>query len=347
MLGNYNKGELIRMKKVYLGIVTILIVLFLLLSLSACSGTVSTKESGEGEEFEFKRKIELVVGFGAGSGTDTTSRAIAPVLEKILGVPVVVTNIEGSGGVKGLEYAAKQPADGYTYMITTQSLILADIQELSKTRIMEDFVPVTRLVQSSVLVATREDSQFNTWDEVVEYAKDNPGKLKIGAQTPKGIDALSSRVIFSAFGIDIPFVAFNSGAETKSAVLGGHIEFINADPSEMGDLIEAGEMKGLIVANDERLPMLPDVPCAGDFGHPEVTLGPWRGFVAKKGTPQEALDAMEVAMKKAYESETFQDWLKITGLDQREGYAGQKEFGEIMKEDEAMLRQIFDEYGLY
>jgi tripartite-type tricarboxylate transporter receptor subunit TctC len=183
--------------------------------------------------------VELIVGFGTGSGTDTTSRAIAPELEKVLGVPVVVTNIEGSGGVKGLEYAARQPADGYSYMITTQSLILADIQELSKTRIMDDFVPVTRLVQSSVCIATRKDSQYNTWDEVVSYAKDHPGELKIGAQSPKGIDALSSRVIFKAFEIDIPFVGFNSGAEAKAAVLGGNCEFINADPSEMGDLIKA------------------------------------------------------------------------------------------------------------
>ena len=83
--------------------------------LAGCSGGTSAKAGKTYPE----RKVEIIVGFGAGSGTDITARALSEPLSKVLGVPVVVTNIEGSQGLNGLEYVYKQPADGYTLFLTT------------------------------------------------------------------------------------------------------------------------------------------------------------------------------------------------------------------------------------
>jgi Uncharacterized protein conserved in bacteria len=291
------------------------------------------------------RKIDIVVPFGPGSGTDTTMRALAPSLQKVLGVPIVVQNQAGSGGLRGMEYAAKQPADGYTLFMHTPTHIIAQVSNLSKVKLTENFDPLVGLVQDSVLVTTSAKGRFKVWKDVVDFARQNPGKVTVAGMSPKGIDAVSMRMIAKGAGIDITFVPFGSGAEATSAILGGHVDLANEGPAEAYDMIQGGELRALIVSSDKRLADLPDVPTTHDEGI-NVTTGPWRALAVPKGTPADIVKILEDALEKAFNSEEFQTWRKRVMLDQRPGWRRSQELGQKWKEDIEFFTNAFRELGL-
>jgi tripartite-type tricarboxylate transporter receptor subunit TctC len=305
--------------------------------------TPATGETPAAEAFKFDRKIELVCPWGAGGGADTTLRAFASALEKEVGVPVVVNNVEGGGGVQGSEYTYKQPADGYTYMIGTQSLILVNIQKLMSFDYVEEFVPVTRLVHDTNILVASSKAPYKNFKELIEYIKANPGKVKVGVLTITGVDAFMVKQTFELAGVDVPMIAFNNGAELNAAIIGGHIDLSVAGPAESKGLIESGDMIGIVAAAESRLSMLPDVETTTEQGI-ESLLGPMRGILAKKGTPEEAIKAFEAAAEKAVASTEFQDWAKANSLDQRPGYANAADFQAIWTEQNTVLTELYNKY---
>ncbi|AOT69600.1 tripartite tricarboxylate transporter substrate binding protein [Geosporobacter ferrireducens] len=305
---------------------------------------VNNAEGAADAEFKFERKIELVCPWGAGGGADSTLRAFASALEKEIGVPIVVNNVEGGGGVKGVEYTVKQPADGYTFMLGTQSLLLANIQKLSSVDIYEELIPVTRLVHDTNVIVASGKAPYNNFDELVAYIKENPGKVKCGVMTVTGVDAFTVRETFSEAGVEVPLVAFNNGAEVNAAIIGGHVDLATVGPAEVKGLVESGDMKPIIVASEKRLPMIPDVACTGEKGI-ESYLGPMRGILAKKGTPEAAIKAFEAAAAKAHASDQFQEWTKTVALDQRPGYANSADFQAIWTEQNETLTALFNKFN--
>lgn len=331
---------------------TLFMVLMLVVTLMAvgCSsnapGTNSTDGASDGASdsgFQFKRQIELVVPWGAGGGADSTARAFVNALEKELGVSVVINNVEGGGGVMGLEYTAKQPADGYTFMLGTQSLLLASIQGLTSVDMYEGFVPVTRLVHDTNVIVASSKAPYDNFDELVEYIKANPGKVKVGVMTVTGVDAFTVRQTFDKAGVDVPLIAFNNGAELNAAIIGGHVDLATVGPAEVKGLVESGDMKPIIVASEDRLSMIPDIESTGEKGI-ESFMGPMRGIFAKQGTPEEAIKAFEAAAAKAHASEEFQAFTVLNALDQRPGYANSADFQAIWDEENVSLTELFDKY---
>lgn len=295
------------------------------------------------EGFVFERKIELVCPWGSGGGADTTLRAFASALEKEIGVPVVVNNVEGGGGVQGSEYLQKQPADGYSYQIGTQSLLVVNLQKLMSFDWAAETVPVVKLVHDTNIIVAAKDAPFNNLKELVEYAKANPGTVKAGVLTITGVDALMVAQTFELAGVEIPLVAFNNGAELNAAILGGHISLAVAGPAETKGLIESGDMKGIVAGAENRLSILPDVETTTENGIDSL-LGPMRGIFAKKGTPEEAIKAFSEAATKAAASQEFQDFLKNNALDQRPAFAPYDEFQGIWAEQVTTVQGLYDKY---
>ena len=305
---------------------------------------LSASVSIAGEKFPV-RKIDVIVPYGPGSGTDTTMRALAPSLQKVLGVPVVVQNVAGSGGLRGMEFSAKQPPDGYTLFMCTPTHILAQIQKLSPINLTEKFDPLVGLVQDSTLVTTKAGGRFKTWKEMAAYAKDHPGEVTVAGLSPKGIDAVSMRMLAKAAGIELTFVPFGSGAEATSAILGGHVDLANEGPADAYDMIMGGEQLALLVASDRRLSDLPDVPTSIDEGLNVVT-GPWRALCVPKGVDAEKMVILQDALEKAFNSPEFQEWLKKTMLDQRPGWRRSEDLGKKWQEDLEFFTNAFKELGL-
>ena len=311
---------------------TISLILCLALLLAGCSG------GSKGKGFP-ERKVEIVVGFGAGSGTDVTARALSDPLSKVLGVPVVVTNIEGSQGLNGLEYVYKQPADGYTLMLTTQTQLITQIYGLSEISFTEEFEPVSRLVHDVTLVTANPQGRFQDIDELSAYAKEHPKDVKIAGLAATGLDGMIIKQFVENSGMDLELVSFGSTSECKSALLGGHVDLSIDEIATAKPLIDSGDLIGMMVLSEERLPDLPDVPCSGELGI-DATIGAWRGLSVKKGTDPEIIDALEAAIAEAMEDPAWKEFVANGMLDQRPGYANAEEFGKIWEEEYAFFQTM-------
>lgn len=285
-----------------------------------------------------ERKVEIVVGFGPGSGTDITARALSEPLSEVLGVPVVVTNIEGSQGLNGLDYVYKQPADGYTLMLTTQTQLITQIYGLSEIKFTEEFDPVSRLCHDVTILGASSSGRFKTLEELTEFAKANPKAVKIAGLAATGLDGMIIKQFVENSGMELDLVSFGGTSDCLSALLGNHVDLTICEIATAKSLMDAGDMIGMMVLAENKLDGV-DIPCSVDLGI-EATIGAWRGLSIKKGTDPEIIKYLEDAIAKAMESESWQEFLANNMLNYREGYANSEQFRAIWEEEYAFFEQM-------
>lgn len=337
-------------------VLSLLLASAMLLSLTACGGSSSSAPapapgaSGASDAapagFKFDRKIDIICPWGVGGGADSTIRPMADLLSKELGVPVQVVNIEGAGGVNGVEYTYKQPADGYTFMLGTQSLIMADLQAIPTMNFKEEFVPVTKLVHSINIIAASKkaaEGKYSNFSELKAYVEKNPNVVSCGMLSATGADAAGLRETLK--GMAVKEVPYGSGSEMNAAIAGGHLGLMITGTDEIKGLIASGDIIPLISLSDKRMKLYPDMECTGELGI-DSYIGTWRGIFARKGTPQEAQDALVAAVEKCVESETWQNFLKQAVYDEREGYAAPADFQKLVTDEYATFTTYLDGMGV-
>lgn len=308
----------------------------LLLIFGGCGGNDQTQTNGE---WEWERKVEIICPWGNGGGADTTTRNFATALEKELGVPVVVNNRAGAGGVSGIEFGAKQPADGYTYIMATPSPLLAQIAGATDYDVYGTLQPLVQMVHDVNIFVTGAKAPYNTYEELMDYVAKNPGKVKAGVMSITGLD---TACVKNVFGDAIEPVAYTEGSQLNADVIGGHVGLAVVGPAEVSAMIASGDMKVILTATEERLtlPGFENVQCAGELGL-DCFFGPARGIFYIKGTPEKALKAFENAAEKAIASESFQKWAKTEGLDQRQGWKNTADFKAQWDQDYKDLTELF------
>ncbi|GHV83222.1 ABC transporter substrate-binding protein [Spirochaetia bacterium] len=313
-------------------IASVTLVAALLVVLGAgCSKKSAAQSSADAGGWKWERKVTLVCPWGVGGGADGTLRPLQPLLQEVLGVPVEIVNVEGAGGANGLNFTYKQPADGYTYTLSTQSIIMLDLQKILPFDYRKEMVPVAKLVHSTnILTASKKAMQgkFTDFNSFVEYAKAHPQELSCGMLTATGADAASLRQVLAAgLGVSladvdkyIKTVAYGGGAEISSAQVGGHLTLAISGADEVAGLIASGDIVPLVAMVEKRMSSFPNILSTGELGY-NAYIGTWRGIYARSGTPQAALDSMAAALKKAYDMPAYQEFMKNAGYLDRTGYS--------------------------
>ncbi|MCB2174022.1 tripartite tricarboxylate transporter substrate binding protein [bacterium] len=302
-----------------------------------------TAQAGDGPDGYPERPIEVVVQYGAGGGSDIFVRNLMAPAAEILGVNVNVTNMTGGAGVKASKYVLAQPADGYTiYNFSPEQLINT---ALGRENFSEEFAPLVQVQQDiSTFYVNPENENFQTIEELIAYAKENPGKVQFTGTTPTSPDEIIIMRFAKAAGIDIKYVPFDKAPQSHAAVLGGHLDVLHEEPGVIMSLIEAGKLKPILIFNETRLDKLPDVPCSVEIGI-DITSGRWRGLAVKQGTPQPIVDYLASVLKKAYESPKFSEYQAISLLDQRPGWKDPAEFGRFWDEEYQAYKDILTQLG--
>ena len=334
------------------------------LSLAACGGGSGSGTSGgsgdgaQGDEADWtwERKVTLVCPWGVGGGADGTLRPLQPLLEEELGVPVEIVNVEGAGGANGVNYAYKQPADGYTYMLGTQSLIMLDLQKILPMDFKAEFIPVSKLVHSILIVgssAKAMEGKYTNFDEFIEYVKNHPQELSCGMLTATGADSVAMKqTLAGGLGCDVTevenyvkIVSYSSGSEMSSAMAGGHIHISISGVDEVKGLIDSGDIVPLISLSEERMSTYPEIECTGEKGI-DSYIGTWRGIFCRTDTPAAAVKAMDEAIKKAWESPDYQEFLKNAVYLDREGYQTGSEFQNLIDQEYTTFEDYLKGAGL-
>ena len=329
--------------------------------LAGCSSGSGGSNAGGGAaaadgEWKWERKVTLVCPWGVGGGADSTLRPLQPELEKILGVPVEIVNVEGAGGANGIDFTNKQPADGYTYVLGTQSIVMLDLQKILPVDFTKEFRPVSKLVHSINIIASSKkamEGKYTNFTEFVEYAKTHPQELSCGMLTATGADSVSlKQTLAGGLGCDInevenyvKIVNYSSGAELSSAMVGGHINLNITGADEIKGLIESGDIVPLISMSEDRMSSFPDIESTGEHKI-DSYVGTWRGIFARTDTPDAAVDAMAKAIKEAWDSASYQEFMKNAGYLDRPGYATAEELQTLVDEEYATFEEYLKSAGL-
>ncbi|MBO0904056.1 tripartite tricarboxylate transporter substrate binding protein [Jiella sonneratiae] len=234
------------------------------------------------------RPISLVVSYPAGGGMDITARTLAKEMERVTDNQFRVENHGGGGGIVGNTYVAKQARpDGYTVGVLANPTMFMNILKQGAEFTAKDVEPIAGINFEPVIWVVRADSEFGKMDfkGILDYAKENPGKLKVGVIPNASFD-MATRIVAKQSGADFNIVPFPGGKPALVALLGGNIDMSAIYYSEVAQYIEAGQMKVLAVADNEPLAVAPDAPTMKDLGI-EMASGTWgadRFAAVPKGT---------------------------------------------------------------
>lgn len=261
------------------------------------------------------RSITVVVPWGAGGMTDSVTRAICPVAEKHLGQSIIVENKSGASGVIGMNYVLKSKPDGYTLTINTSSAYFSVPQHRSVPfNSKEDITDICPIAKFNHGLAVRTDSPWKTYEEVIDYAKNNPGKFIYACAGIGVTQHIVMERIAKKEGIKWTNVPFKSGSEAVTACLGGHTKGVTQGSLEVVPYIRSGDLRLLLSLNDTRWPSVPDVPCMPEkgydfYGWSFITL------LGPKGLPEPIIQKLESAFKKAKKDPSFIKVLEKFGVE--------------------------------
>lgn len=260
-----------------------------------------------------RKPIEMVVPYAAGGGTHIAGEILVPGADKFLGQPIQVTCKPGAGGAIGATYVAKAPKDGYTLLYTTLSLSIAPYIGKVGYKV-DDFIGIAQCSDVASVIAVRSDAPFDDAAGMVEWIKNNPGKL---TWTHPGVGSslhIQGANVFFRAGVlketkDIP----NKGtAPGIAAVLGGHVTAISSFLPALSENVKAGSLKVIGVVGDKRLEELPDLKTFNEQGVPAMVTS-WRGVFVHKDTPPEIVKYLEDAFAKIIASNQYKERNKKLG----------------------------------
>ncbi len=291
-----------------------------------------------------ERQIEIIVPFGVGGGSDVAARAVAEGLKPLLKVPLVITNMPGGAATKGMLHVAQQPADGYMVLAVTTSHLIDAVQPKTRAHILRDFDPLMRIQWDTTAVFVSAESKFKTIKDLVDYGKKNPRFLKFAGTSPGAWSEIQTVAFFKKLGVEVTFVPFESGAEIKAAIIGGHIHGACEELAETLSFVQAGKIKALAVIMEKRHPALPDVPCTPELGI-DYTHGLMRAWAVKKGTPPDRTKYLHDVIKKALDTPVYKKFVEDNHLYARPGYMGPEETRKYWEDEIKFFTEILKGLG--
>lgn len=267
---------------------------------------------GAAEAADYPRKpVSIVCAFGAGTGADLILRPAIPYIKEALGVDIVTEYKAGSAGIVGANYFATKRPDGYSLLFYNQPHILLQEMFMKTAYKTEDLVPVLGLTyRPDFLIARADDDRFKTAQDVLDYARANPGKLTVGTVGMYSGNHLTYLLLEKNAGLKMTRVPFESGGKMLAAMLGGQVDVILS--SYMWIPTYEGKLKALASATQERL--APDVPTFIECGVNNVYGSTNSNFLfISKKAPREVIEFLKEKLAPLVANEAFlADFLKAT-----------------------------------
>lgn len=294
---------------------------------------------------EFPEKdITLIVPWSAGGGTDTIARTLVADAENCLGTNVNVVNKTGAVGATGMGATAAARPDGYTIGLVTFQLSAYEpmgMVDLSP----RDFDLIQLINQSPGAISVAADSEWETLDDLMKFAQENPGVVTVGHSGTGGSWHLSAATLAQAHEASFNYVPFDGSAKVRTALLGRHVAVAATGADEVKQLADAGEVKILAVNATERVPAFPDTPTVAEAGYAlEAPIYDWRGVAAPKGLPTDVKAKLVSGIKACFDSEAFQKLAEERGLPLV--YADPDGFADFLQGMDSSLRPALDSIGL-
>jgi tripartite-type tricarboxylate transporter receptor subunit TctC len=290
--------------------------------------------------------IRLVVPQAAGSASDTVARVFAAALGNDVGRQVVVDDRPGGALTVGLDIVAKSPPDGYTLcMAPIGALTMAPhLVAHAPFDIARDFQPIAVVEYSQLLLAVSPKTPFKSVDELVAYARNNPGKL-LNASSSNGSPGHVAAELFKFMtGTNIVHVPYKGGAPAINDLIAGRVQVMFEALNSIAPFAKSGQVRALAVSGDHRSPAFPDLPTIAEAGVPGYSAPGWVGVIAPAGVPRPIVDQLNAATNRAIQSPAFVKWNTATGNEP--GGGTPQEFAALIASDSKKWGEVIKRAGI-
>jgi tripartite-type tricarboxylate transporter receptor subunit TctC len=278
-----------------------------------CAALLLVWSQAFGQAFPNK-PVRLVVGFPPGGSGDFLTRLIADEMAKDLGVAVLADNRPGAGGNIAAEIVAKAPADGYTLLNSPHLAINLALYRKSNYQ-EKDFAAICRVATGATVLVVNNSQPFHTLKELIDYARQNPGKL-FNASAGFGSAPHLAAVLFeSVAGVKVTSVQFKGGGPAAQSLLAGDTQMMFATSPTVLGFIRAGRMRPLAISTRHASPAIPGIPGAEEAGLPGFHYFFWFGLYAPSGTPPEAIRRLHAAAAKGLAKAEVKEKIALQGMD--------------------------------
>ena len=264
-----------------------------------------------------EKQITVVCPYAAGGASDTTSRIYASMLQKAVGVPVIVDNRTGSNGAVGMTYGAQAAPDGYTVSYMPAEISFNKLEGIGNVT-PEDFRFLGIAMTIPAAITVKADSEWKTFEDFLKYAKENPGEITIGNSGSGSLWHIAAAAVEKACDIELEHIPYPAGASAAIAgLLGGEIDAVAVSGAEVSTYVADGQLRTLVVLGSNRCSAesLKDVPTTKELGYEVPAIEGWGGFAVPKATDDAVVAKLVEASKSAINSQEMIDLLASKGYE--------------------------------
>jgi tripartite-type tricarboxylate transporter receptor subunit TctC len=308
-------------------------------------GALACNAPAHGAETYPSRPVRLIVPQAPGSASDTVARLVAAELSRDLNQQIVVDNRPGGALMIGLEMTARATPDGYTigYGPVGGLAISPNVQRKPPIDVQRDLQPVMQTTTGHMLLAASPQSPLHSVKEVIEYAKQNPGKLS-NASSGNGTPGHVGFELFKTMtGTNIVHVPYKGGAAGITDLISGQVQLMMESLNSITPHARAGRVRALAVTGPRRSFALPDTPTVAEAGVPGYEATTWTGIVAPVGVPRANIETLNAALNRVIASSTMKDKLALIGAEPAGGTPEQ--FGAFIRSEYAKWGDVVKRSG--
>ena len=283
------------------------------------------------------RPVRLIVAFAPGTTSDIIGRMFADKLTQQMGQPFVVENRTGAGGTIAADQVTKAAPDGYTLLMSTAALpVSAHVYPGLKYDTVKDFASVTVISHSPLLLAANLNFPPKNVQELIQYARANPGKVNFGSAGVGTSHHLTGEKLKLDTGIDMLHVPYKGSGPAHIDLMGGQIQLMFDNIVALLPLVQSGKVRALAVSSAKRHPLLPQVPSIQEAGVKDFETVAWFGIVAPAGTPKPVLARLNAETLKA---------IQLPDVNKRLLDGGSTIIGNNPEEADRFLRDEVEKWG--
>ena len=291
------------------------------------------------------KPVKLVVTYPAGGSSDLMARIMGQKLSEHWGQPVIIESKPGAAGSIGMEYTARQAADGYTFVVGNLGPVAVNPLINKVPYSMEkDFIPVALTATGPNILVVPVSSPYKTLGEMLAAARAQPGTLNFGTSGPGSMAHLGGELIIRQAGVKLVGVPYKGGGQAVNDLLAGHLNMMVADALPVSQFIKTNRLRPLAITSARRSRLFPEIPTFAEAGLNGLVAENWWGAFLPAGTPKAIVDNYHAALVKIMADPDLKE--KFAGLGVEAQASSQDEFRAFLKEEITKYAKLVAENGI-